>query len=145
MATILIVDDSPATRAQVTGILTGAGFVVVEAKDGLEALQLVKTVPNISLLIVDLHMPRMTGFELLAALRASGAPNIPTVMITTESRTPIVEKGKRAGARGWLVKPFKPEHLIAVARRLTTAGGVTGTHEAVPATESARKSASTSK
>jgi two-component system chemotaxis response regulator CheY len=145
VAKILIVDDSPVTRAQVSAILTGAGFVVIEAKDGLEALQLVKTVADLSLLIVDLHMPRMTGFELLGAMRTAGAPAIPAVMITTESRTPIVEKGKRAGARGWLVKPFKPEHLIAVARRLTTGGSVTGTHDTVSVSESLGKSVSGSK
>jgi two-component system chemotaxis response regulator CheY len=145
VAKILIVDDSPAARTQVSAILTGAGFVVIEAKDGLEALQMVKTTTDISLLIVDLHMPRMTGFELLAAMQTTGVPAIPSVMITTESRTPIVEKGKRAGARGWLVKPFKPEHLIAVARRLTSGGSVTGTHDAVATPAAVRKSASSSK
>jgi two-component system chemotaxis response regulator CheY len=144
VTTILIVDDSAITRAQVSGTLTGAGFSVLEAKDGLEALQVVKNVPGIALVIVDLNMPRMTGFEFLGAMRTSGGPPIPTVMITTESRTAIVEKAKRAGAKGWLVKPFKPEHLIAVARRLTTPGGpITGTMEVV-SSETQRKTASTS-
>jgi two-component system chemotaxis response regulator CheY len=144
MATILIVDDSPAAREQAAATLTGAGFTVLQAKDGLDALQVIKTTRDIALLIVDLNMPRMTGFEFLTALRAAGGPAIPAVVITNESRTPIVEKGKRAGAKGWLVKPFKPEHLISVARRLTTPGATTGTHEAVTP-EALRKAAASSK
>jgi two-component system chemotaxis response regulator CheY len=133
MTAVLIVDDSAALRTQVSATLTAAGFEVLEAADGVEALKTVKTVAGIGLVIIDLHMPRMDGFQLLAALREMG-PNMPrAVIITTEARIEFVEKGKRAGAKGWLVKPFKAEHLVAVARRLTIPGlSVTGPLTAIP-------------
>jgi two-component system chemotaxis response regulator CheY len=127
MSTILIVDDAQPVRAFVSATLTAAGFDVLEAADGLAALEVIKKSTEIRLVIVDLHMPRMNGFDLLAAMRAGGAAHLPSVIITTETRTELVEKGKRAGAKGWLVKPFKAENLVAVARRLTGGGGMGGT------------------
>ena len=119
MKKVMIVDDSRTVRQQVVAALGPAGFEVIEAQDGIEALERLRSTPDLSLIICDVNMPRMTGLEMLGAARESGLLSVPVVMLTTEGRTDLIEKAKRAGARGWLVKPFKPDQLIAVARKLT--------------------------
>jgi two-component system chemotaxis response regulator CheY len=119
MKKVMIVDDSRTERQQVVAVLVPAGFEVVEAQDGIDALDRMKKTPDLSLILCDLNMPRMNGLEFLGAARESGTLPVPVVMLTTEGRTDLIEKAKRAGARGWLVKPFKPDQLVAVARKLT--------------------------
>jgi two-component system chemotaxis response regulator CheY len=119
MKKVMIVDDSRTVRQQVIAALGPAGFEVLEAQDGIEALDRIKGTPDLSLILCDLNMPRMNGLEMLGVAKESGSLSIPVVMLTTEGRTDLIEKAKRAGARGWLVKPFKPDQLIAVARKLT--------------------------
>jgi two-component system, chemotaxis family, chemotaxis protein CheY len=119
MKKVMIVDDSRTVRQQVVAVLVPAGFEVIEAQDGIDALDRMKKTPDLSLILCDLNMPRMNGLEFLGAARESGALPAPVVMLTTEGRTDLIEKAKRAGARGWLVKPFKPDQLVAVARKLT--------------------------
>jgi two-component system chemotaxis response regulator CheY len=116
---VMIVDDSRTVRQQVVAALGPAGFEVLEAQDGIEALDRMKGTPDLSLILCDLNMPRMNGLEMLGVARESGSLSVPVVMLTTEGRTDLIEKAKKAGARGWLVKPFKPDQLIAVARKLT--------------------------
>jgi two-component system chemotaxis response regulator CheY len=116
---VMIVDDSRTVRQQVVAALGPAGFEVLEAQDGIEALDRMKGTPDLSLILCDLNMPRMNGLEMLGVAKESGSLSVPVVMLTTEGRTDLIEKAKRAGARGWLVKPFKPDQLIAVARKLT--------------------------
>jgi two-component system chemotaxis response regulator CheY len=124
---ILIVDDSLAIREQVSTTLTAAGFEVVTASDGVEALEAIRANAEIELIILDLNMPRMDGLAMLEAMRSSDLPAIKTVMLTTEGHAGFIERGKRAGAKGWLIKPVKPEHLVSVAKRLTTAASLTET------------------
>jgi two-component system chemotaxis response regulator CheY len=119
MKKVMIVDDSRTVRQQVVAALSPAGFEVLEAQDGIEALDRMKLTPDLSLILCDLNMPRMNGLEMLGVAKESGSLSVPVVMLTTEGRTDLIEKAKRAGARGWLVKPFKPDQLIAVARKLT--------------------------
>jgi two-component system chemotaxis response regulator CheY len=119
MKKVMIVDDSRTVRQQVVAALSPAGFEVLEAQDGIEGLDRLKGTPDLSLIICDLNMPRMNGLEMLGVAKESGTLSIPVVMLTTEGRTDLIEKAKRAGARGWLVKPFKPDQLVAVARKLT--------------------------
>ena len=119
---IMIVDDSRTIREQVGAALRPAGFEVVEAADGLEGLDQIKALTDLALVFCDLNMPRMDGLEMLEQAKGQGAkPAVPIIMLTTEGRTDLVEKAKRAGARGWLVKPFQADHLVAVARKLTGA------------------------
>ena len=115
---VMIVDDSRTVRQQVAAALGPAGFEVLEAQDGQEALDRMKGTPDLSLIICDVNMPRMNGLEMLSIARESGL-SAPVVMLTTEGRADLIEKAKRAGARGWLVKPFKPDQLVAVAKKLT--------------------------
>jgi two-component system, chemotaxis family, chemotaxis protein CheY len=109
---VLVVDDSPTIRQQVSLCLSGGGYDVVEAQDGLDALT--KTT-GISMCICDVNMPRMNGIEFVEKV---GAGAMPIVMLTTEGRPELIERAKKAGAKGWMVKPFKPEHLLSVVKKL---------------------------
>jgi two-component system chemotaxis response regulator CheY len=120
MTKILVVDDSLAMRQDVSSTLMAAGFDVVDAGDGAEGLEVANANSDIALIILDLNMPRMDGLAFMEAMRSSGKTAVPTVMLTTEAHPSMIEKAKKAGAKGWLVKPVKREHLVAVARRLTS-------------------------
>jgi len=115
--TILIVDDSAAIRQMVAFTLKSAGYAVIEAEDGGEALAKAKA-QAISLVLTDQNMPNMDGLSLVKALR--GLPKFastPILMLTTESGDTKKMEGKAAGANGWLVKPFNPNTLINVVRK----------------------------
>jgi two-component system chemotaxis response regulator CheY len=116
--TIMTVDDSASIRMMVSFSLKDAGFEVVEAVDGVDALAKLED-HNISMVIADVNMPVMDGIQFVKKLR--GHPKykfIPVVMLTTESHESMKEKGREAGATGWIVKPFKPEQLIGVVRKV---------------------------
>ena len=115
--TILTVDDSPSIRQMVRFTLSDAGYAVIEAGNGQEALdQLDKPV---SLILTDLNMPVMDGIELTRRVRElSGHRFTPVVLLTTESQDEKKQQGKAAGATGWIVKPFKAEQLLAVVGKL---------------------------
>lgn len=118
---ILVVDDSLTVRQQVSLALTSAGFHVVEAADGLDGLEKVAGHPDLAMVLCDVNMPRMTGIEMLEELRRrADRPALPVLMLTTEAAPPLVDRAKKAGAKGWIVKPFKPELLVAAVNRLTT-------------------------
>jgi two-component system chemotaxis response regulator CheY len=117
-ATILVIDDSLMVRQQVSRALGGAGFSIVEACDGLDAHQKLASHSEIRLIVCDVNMPRMNGIEFLEKLSAIGAA-IPVVMLTTEGQPELIQRAKACGAKGWIVKPFKPEMLIAAAKKLT--------------------------
>ena len=114
---ILVVDDSASVR-QVVGIaLRGAGYTVVEASDGKDALTKLDG-QKINLVISDVNMPNMDGITLIRELRA--IPDFkftPILMLTTESGLEKKSEGKAAGATGWIVKPFNPDQLLATTRR----------------------------
>ncbi len=112
MKIILVVDDSPSIRQQVTNCLTDGGYQTVEAVDGQDALT---KIAGVSMVICDVNMPRMNGIEFVEKV---GGQGLPIVMLTTEGRPELIERAKKAGAKGWMVKPFKPEQLLAVVRKL---------------------------
>lgn len=118
MATILAVDDSASMRQMVSFTLKGAGFDVVEAVDGSDALNKAKA-QKFDLVISDVNMPNMDGLTLIKELRA--LPNfkfVPMLMLTTESSSEKKMEGKAAGATGWIVKPFNPEQLLATINKV---------------------------
>jgi len=116
---ILIVDDSRTIRQQVNFTLTKGGFAVVEAEDGKDGIEKLKGNPDVSVIISDVNMPNMSGLEMVEAINADAAlAHPPIVMLTTEGSADMVERAKKAGAKGWLVKPFKPEQLVAVVQKL---------------------------
>jgi len=115
---ILTADDSSSVRQMVAFTLKGAGYAVVEATDGKEALSKAKT-SAVNMVVTDLNMPNMNGIELIKALRAEAKYKfIPIIMLTTESQDTRKQEGKSAGATGWIVKPFKPEQLLAVVKKV---------------------------
>ncbi len=116
--TILTVDDSASIRQTVAFTLKSAGYQVVEASDGKDALSKLETT-QVHMVITDLNMPNIDGIELIKRLRGMPAYKfIPIIMLTTESQTDKKQQGKAAGATGWIVKPFKPEQLIAVVKKV---------------------------
>jgi two-component system chemotaxis response regulator CheY len=119
---VLIVDDSKTIRQQVSFTLTKGGFGVVEAEDGKDGLEKLSANADVSMIISDVNMPNMNGLEMVEAIKSGGKhPTLPIVMLTTEGSAELIERAKAAGAKGWLVKPFKPEQLIAVVQKLTGA------------------------
>ena len=115
---IMTVDDSASVRQMVGFTLKNAGYDVVEAEDGKDALaKLIGA--GVKMVVTDLNMPNMNGLELIKALRADGAYKfIPIVFLTTESQEAKKLEAKAAGATGWIVKPFKPEQLLAVVKKV---------------------------
>jgi two-component system, chemotaxis family, chemotaxis protein CheY len=115
---ILAVDDSASIRQMVSFTLKSAGYEVVEAVDGMDGLDKAKTRP-VNLVLTDQNMPRMDGLTLIKNLR--GLPqykSTPILMLTTESSDAMKSQGRTAGATGWLVKPFDPQKLIEVVRKV---------------------------
>jgi two-component system, chemotaxis family, chemotaxis protein CheY len=118
--TILAVDDS-ATVRQMTGlVLRGTGFEVLEAVDGVDALAKL-TGQERNLILTDLNMPNMDGLELTRRVRLlANYKFVPAVLLTTESQPEKKLEGKAAGATAWLVKPFSPDQLLAVVKKVIT-------------------------
>lgn len=114
---IMTVDDSTSIRQMVSFTLNQVGYEVVEAVDGQDAVD--KLGGNeIDLLLTDLNMPNKNGLELIEWVRSIPKFKfVPIIMLTTESETEMKQKGKAAGATGWIVKPFKPEQLLAVVKK----------------------------
>ena len=118
MQSILAVDDSASIRKLVTYVLEGAGFDVVLAEDGVEALDYAKE-NEVDLVLTDINMPNLDGIGLIEKLRELPTYQyIPLLVLTTESGNDMKMRGKQAGATGWIVKPFDPQQLIAVIKKV---------------------------
>ena len=116
--TIMTVDDSASIRQMVAFTLGQAGYQVVQAVDGKDALSKLQGCP-VCMVITDLNMPNMDGIELIKQVRSNSECRfIPIIMLTTESQSEKKTEGKEAGATGWIVKPFKPEQLLAVVKKV---------------------------
>jgi len=115
---IMTADDSASVRQMVSFTLKQGGYEVVEAVDGKDALQKLSS-NKVDMLITDLNMPNLDGIGLIKGARAlANCKFIPIVMLTTESQDSRKQEGKAAGATGWIVKPFKPEQLMAVVKKV---------------------------
>ena len=118
MRSILAVDDSPSMRKMVSFTLSGAGFRVVEAIDGVDALEKAQK-EQLDLVLVDQNMPRLDGIGLTRKLREDPRyQNTPILILTTESSDQMKQAGRDAGATGWLVKPFNPHRLIEIIQKV---------------------------
>ena len=119
MKKILVVDDSETIRLEVGRTLVQAGFSVLEARDGVEGLSVAGQNLDIALLVLDVNMPVMNGLDMLDRLKQDPktAP-IPVLLLTTEAQESLIERAKKAGAKGWLIKPVKAEILLAAAKKL---------------------------
>ena len=116
--TILIVDDSATIRQVVGMTLKGAGYEVMEACDGKDALKKLDG-KKINLIISDVNMPNMDGITFVKeAKKLASYKFTPVIMLTTESQGDKKQEGKNAGATGWIVKPFTPEQLVGVVNKV---------------------------
>jgi two-component system, chemotaxis family, chemotaxis protein CheY len=119
MAKILVVDDSSTVRDEVAGFLKKNGLDVATAIDGKDGLARVKADAGIRLIVSDVNMPNMDGLTMVEKIRGElGNPSVNVVMLTTESSPAMKERGKAAGVKGWIVKPFKGEAVLETFRKL---------------------------
>ncbi len=115
---IMTVDDSPSIRQMVAFTLESEGYNVVQAVDGQDALDKLEE-KSVNMIITDLNMPNIDGLELIKKVRTFAEYKFtPIIMLTTESHDEKKMAGKSAGATGWIVKPFKPEDLIKVIKKV---------------------------
>lgn len=118
---ILVVDDSATLRASVNYTLKEAGFETINAVNGADGLdklnQAMKNGENIGMIISDINMPVMDGITFIVEVKKTPFKYTPILVLTTESQEDMKMKGKKAGASGWLVKPFKPEQLVYVTKK----------------------------
>ena len=118
MPLILAVDDSPSMRKMVSFTLTGAGYQVVEAVDGIDAYEKTQN-KTLDIVLTDQNMPRLDGLGLTRKLREHPQfKTTPILMLTTESSDLMKQAGRAAGATGWLVKPFDPARLLDVIKKV---------------------------
>lgn len=115
---VMTVDDSRTMRDMVKFTLSEAGYAVLEAEDGRQALDVLAR-ERADVVITDLNMPNMDGLELIKALRNKAEySSVPILMLTTEADDVKKNAGRAAGATGWIVKPFNPEKLVSVVRKV---------------------------
>ncbi|MDA8088283.1 MAG: response regulator [Nitrospiraceae bacterium] len=115
--TVLIVDDSASMRQIVSFALKDAGFDVIAAVDGKDALEKLNAIKT-EMIITDLNMPNLNGIELIKQVRqTTGHKFTPIIMLTTESQESKKVEGRQAGASGWIVKPFTPDQLLGVVKK----------------------------
>jgi two-component system chemotaxis response regulator CheY len=122
MASILVVDDSATVRDEVAGFLKRNGLDVATAVDGKDGLAKLAADPKVRLVVSDVNMPQMDGLTMAEKIRGQlGNKTVNIVMLTTENSAIMKERGKAAGVKGWIVKPFKGEAVLATFRKLAEA------------------------
>jgi two-component system chemotaxis response regulator CheY len=114
---ILVIDDSETIRQQVKQALASTGYEIIEAVDGVDGLEKLRAVSDLDMALCDVNMPRMNGLDMIAEVQRSG-PKIPILMLTTEGQPSLIRRARESGAKGWIVKPFKPELLVAAVTKL---------------------------
>jgi len=121
MKTVFAVDDSPTARASIEYTLTKAGYNVILAEDGVQALNKIpEHSDSIDMFLFDVNMPNMDGITLIKKVREfDDFKFTPILFLTTESQESKKMEGKSAGASGWIVKPFEPEQLVSLIKRFT--------------------------
>jgi two-component system chemotaxis response regulator CheY len=122
MAQILVVDDSSTVRAEVGDFLKKNGLDVTLAVDGRDGLSKLKSDAAIKLVVSDVNMPNMDGLTMAEKIRSElGNASVNIIMLTTENSPIMKERGKAAGIKGWIVKPFKGDAVLATFKKLVGA------------------------
>ena len=117
---VLIIDDSSSVRRQLSVALGNAGFVVLEAADGVDGADQIRAETDLALVICDVNMPRLSGLDMLERLQDEIARRqLPVVMLTPERQPEAMTRAKKWGAKGWIVKPFKEQLLLGAVQKLT--------------------------
>jgi two-component system chemotaxis response regulator CheY len=118
---VLIIDDSPTLRASLGFCLQNAGYQTLEAENGREGLDVLARLREegrlISLIITDINMPVMDGIRFIQEVKTTSFRFIPVLVLSTETQPDLKEEAKKAGAAGWLQKPFRPEQLLWVVKK----------------------------
>jgi len=121
MAQILVVDDSSTVRNEVCSFLTDNGLSVIAAVDGKDGLDKLKSNPSIKLVVSDVNMPNMDGLTMAEKIRGDlKNPAVNIIMLTTENSPAIKERGKAAGIKGWIVKPFNGAAVLGTFKKLVS-------------------------
>lgn len=121
MKKVMTVDDSATVREVLSTTLSDAGYQVIEANDGQDAIEKLDYT-CIDLLVTDLNMPTLNGVELIKYVRKKpGNRFMPIIMLTAEKQAEMKAEGKKAGASGWVTKPFRPEQLLSVIKMVCPA------------------------
>ncbi|MCP1119844.1 response regulator [Robbsia andropogonis] len=121
MSKILVVDDSGTVRDEVAGFLRKNGLEVATAVDGKDGLAKLKATPGVKLVISDVNMPNMDGLTMVENIRgALGNKTVNVIMLTTESSPAMKERGKAAGVKGWIVKPFRGDAVLETFKKLAS-------------------------
>ncbi len=119
---ILVVDDSATLRASAEYVLRAAGYRVIVAEDGMDGLkkldELSRKNETVNMIITDVNMPNMDGIQFTRMVKSGPHSKAPVLILTTESQASKKMEGKAAGAAGWLVKPFEPDQLVTVVKKL---------------------------
>lgn len=116
--TVMVVEDSPSVRQAICGVLEAAGYAHVEAEDGMQAIARLDG-RKINLIVCDVNMPNMDGITFVKRMKAMDNYRFtPVIMLTTESAESKRLKGQMAGAKAWIVKPFRPEQMIVAISKL---------------------------
>jgi len=116
---VIVIDDSRTVRQQVAGVLSQAGYEVIEASDGVEGAETIDATKDVAMVICDVNMPRMNGIDMLALLKKNPRhADLIVLMLTTEGQPGPIARAKQAGAKGWIVKPFEAQLLLAAVRKL---------------------------
>ena len=119
MKRVLVVDDSATVRQQVGHALREAGYEVSEAVDGLDGAEKIGSDRTIAMVICDVTMPRLNGLEMLERVKRDPInASLPIVMLTTEGQPALIERAKKAGAKAWIIKPFKADLLVAAVKKI---------------------------
>ena len=117
MKKVLVIDDSDTIRQQVKHALAATGYQIIEAVDGVDGLEKLRTITDLDMALCDVNMPRMSGLEMIAEAQRGGS-KVPILMLTTEGQPALIRRARESGAKGWIVKPFKPELLVAAVTKL---------------------------
>ncbi len=116
--TVLVVEDAPTIRSMVSFTLKSAGYEIIEAEDGVDAMGKLDG-QNLDMILVDLNMPNMNGFEFIQKTRTVQAnKSIPIIVLTIESDNEKKQTARAAGVTAWITKPFKPDQLLALVKKI---------------------------
>jgi two-component system, chemotaxis family, chemotaxis protein CheY len=118
---ILVVDDSPTVRQQVGNVLRLAGFDIAEAVDGIDGAAKIREDRSIAAVLCDVNMPRLNGMDMLEEVKRDPKnAALPIVMLTTDGQPEHIARARKCGAKGWIIKPFKAELLVAAVSKLVS-------------------------
>lgn len=117
MTKLIIVDDSKTARQKIKNDFAGRDFEIIEARDGLEGIAKIEADPDIKFVICDVNMPNMNGLAMCEKLAESGV-RLTIIMLTTESSVEMIDRGRKAGVKAWVTKPYNPEKLIQTVEKM---------------------------